>query len=243
MARQRFIWPAIWDDPDLGRLPEPAMLLYIGCFSLADDEGRLIGDPVYLKTAVFRYRKASPEQVRRWRDQIAQACSHYRVYTVDEIDYVAFTNWDEYQHPKYPKPSKHPAPPGHRKRRKPAKTSDKPSGSRSGSRSRSDSTIGQGRAGLGTSKAETSTVDAAAGFQNGYDLPLLGDTLGNGERFYEVEKLVAALRDRDPKTMGVLLELAAAVPMAKLVDLRERAERAGDKGAGWAVNALKGETT
>lgn len=158
MARQRFIWPHLWDDPDLGNLDAEARLLYIGCFSLADDDGRIIGDPVYLKTQVFRYRTTTPAQVKKMRDQLERTCSNFRVYKVCEAEYIAFDNWAEFQKPKYPKPSRLPPPPKTRKRRKPASASPKSSGNDSpngsgndsGSSSGSDSPIGLGWVGLGT---------------------------------------------------------------------------------------------
>lgn len=111
MARQRFIWPDLWEDPDLGRVSERAMLLYIGCFSNADDDGRLIGDPEFLKSTVFPYRRITETQIRAARDELEAACSAFVVYKSREIEYVAFLNWDSWQRPKYPKPSKLPAPP------------------------------------------------------------------------------------------------------------------------------------
>jgi hypothetical protein len=110
MARQRFIWPSLWEDPDLGRVDPLAELLYIGCFSNADDEGRLIGDPTYLKTQMFRYRSISPARVRKLRDELAAVCSNFHVYTVHDVDYIQFLNWPTFQKPKYPTPSKLPSP-------------------------------------------------------------------------------------------------------------------------------------
>lgn len=150
MARQRFIWPQLWDDPDLGQLDDGARLLYIGCFSLADDDGRLIGDPTYLKTQVFRYRKTTPAHVLKLRDQVADACSNFIVYHAAGIEYIAFENWSEYQKPKYPKPSKHPPPPKHRKRRKTSSPGRKPSRNGSGTPSGNDSSVGW--VGLGSTK-------------------------------------------------------------------------------------------
>ena len=164
MARQRFIWPQLWDDPDLGQLDDGARLLYIGCFSLADDDGRLIGEPVYLKTQVFRYRKTTVAQVAKMRAQIAAACSNFTVYQAGGIEYIAFENWSEYQKPKYPKPSKLPPPPKARKRRKPASTSQKSSGNGSGTPSGNDSPVGW--VGLGSTKdllPSTSTEDRKEG--------------------------------------------------------------------------------
>lgn len=115
MARQRFIWPTLWDDPDLGRLSSDARLLYIGCFSLADDEGRILGDPTYLRTAIFRYQNLTDDDIRAIRTEVEKACKSFKVYVKNATEYIAFANWAEFQKPKYPKPSKHPPPPGRRK--------------------------------------------------------------------------------------------------------------------------------
>lgn len=111
MARQRFIHPSLWDDPDLGKLPTEAMLLYIACFSNADDDGRLVGDPAHLRALAFKYRRVSERRTRELREMIAERCGSFCVYTVGETDYIAFRNWSEFQHPKYPKPSALPEPP------------------------------------------------------------------------------------------------------------------------------------
>lgn len=40
MARKRMIDPSIWINEDFGTLSNLAKLVFIGLFSLADDEGR-----------------------------------------------------------------------------------------------------------------------------------------------------------------------------------------------------------
>ncbi len=133
MPRQRFIWPTIWDDPDLGRLSSDARLLYIGCFSLADDEGRIIGDPTYLRTQIFRYQNITDAKVERLRDEVEAACGSFFVYQKGGTSYVAFRNWADFQKPKYPRPSKIPAPPRKRTGPKPAQLNGKASGKLPGS--------------------------------------------------------------------------------------------------------------
>lgn len=105
MARQRFIWPDLWDDPVLGMLDEAAVLLYIACFSLADDEGRLLGEAKWLNSHVFPYRDFTAEDVKEMRDRIASCKENFCVYIVDGIDYICFLNWGDFQKPKYPKAS------------------------------------------------------------------------------------------------------------------------------------------
>ena len=109
MARQRFIWPNLWDDPALGRLKPEARLLYIGCFSLADDQGRLLGDPASLKAKVFPYdSRLSATRTRQLRDAVLAASNSLLLYEDGGVEFLWFKNWTKYQKPKYPKPSTYP---------------------------------------------------------------------------------------------------------------------------------------
>lgn len=143
MARQRFIWPSIWDDPDLASISTGAMLLYIACFSLADDEGRLDGNPVHLRSRAFPYRPIGVRTVRTWKSEVEEVCPNFHCYVVDGREYIAFLNWREFQKPKYPSPSKLPPPPGH-------SGSDSGNGSGTGSGNDSVSHSPTGRDGLGS---------------------------------------------------------------------------------------------
>jgi hypothetical protein len=111
VARQRFIHPDIWADPTLAKLTPTERLLFIGCFSNADDEGRLLGSAAYLRSTIFPYDDLSIEEVAAMRDHITATCKNVIYYIVDDIEYIAFVKWSEYQKPKYPKPSKLPEPP------------------------------------------------------------------------------------------------------------------------------------
>ena len=67
MARKYDIDSTLWDHVELGTLPIRARLLFVGVLSNADDEGRLKGDPRYLKGLVFRYDdKVTRAQIRDW---------------------------------------------------------------------------------------------------------------------------------------------------------------------------------
>lgn len=117
MARQRFIWPDIWTDPTFGRLSPAEMLFFVGAFSNADDEGRLLGDAAYLRSAIFPYQQFTIDEVREIRDAVVKAHKKLSLYEVDGIEYLAFLSWRDYQTPKYPKPSKLPLPPVKARRR------------------------------------------------------------------------------------------------------------------------------
>lgn len=111
MPRQRFIWPSFWDDPDTAKLPADERLFFVGLFSLADDEGRLLGELAWLRSHIWQYHDVTLEFVRRVRDSVVKANSNVILYRVDGIDYIALLKWKEYQKPKYPTPSKFPPPP------------------------------------------------------------------------------------------------------------------------------------
>jgi hypothetical protein len=55
VARIRSIKPEYWADQDLAeQVSRDARLLYIGLWNLADEHGRLRGDPRYIKDAYWR---------------------------------------------------------------------------------------------------------------------------------------------------------------------------------------------
>ena len=57
MARKRMIDPSIWQSEDFGKLSNLAKIVFIGLFSLADDEGRGRANPMYLKSNLFPYNE------------------------------------------------------------------------------------------------------------------------------------------------------------------------------------------
>ena len=52
VARKRMIDPNIWQSEDFSKLSTLGKLVFIGLFSLADDEGRGRCNPVYLKSTL-----------------------------------------------------------------------------------------------------------------------------------------------------------------------------------------------
>jgi hypothetical protein len=55
MARMRSVKPEYWADEELSDLPRDARLMYVGLWNLADEHGRLRGDPRYVKGQLFPY--------------------------------------------------------------------------------------------------------------------------------------------------------------------------------------------
>ena len=72
MARIRSIKIDFWLDEKVGSLPAQARLLFIGTWSLADDNGVLRGNPAYLRSQLFAYDEAvTAADVRRWVSALA----------------------------------------------------------------------------------------------------------------------------------------------------------------------------
>jgi hypothetical protein len=110
MARQRFIWPDIWADPTFGRMPPIEQVFFIGCFSKADDDGRLLGDPRYLRSEIFPYGEVSAKRVKQVRDTVVKKMTSLVLYEANGVEVLALLKWGDYQKPKYAKPSKLPPP-------------------------------------------------------------------------------------------------------------------------------------
>lgn len=111
--RQRFIHPEIWKDPVFGRLLPLEQVLFIGLFSIADDEGRTNADPAYLRSELFAYTDYSSKKVKALRDSVVSKVRSVHLYEADGVDLIALLKWSDYQKPKYPKPSKLPPPVPH----------------------------------------------------------------------------------------------------------------------------------
>jgi len=103
VARKRMIDPGIWQSQDFGRLSELAKLLFIGLFTQADDEGRGIGNPVYLKSSIFPYKESlRSADVEKALSEISSNMSVF-FYSCNGNQYYQLTNWDKWQ--KIDKPS------------------------------------------------------------------------------------------------------------------------------------------
>lgn len=111
MSRQRFIHPEFWTDPTIGKLEYIDRLFFLGCISNADDEGRLLGDPAYLRSIMFPYDDIKIAEVEKIRNRVIATCRNLLFYNVDGTNYLAFRQWSRYQSPRYPKPSRLPCPP------------------------------------------------------------------------------------------------------------------------------------
>ena len=114
MPRRRMIDPSIWDDPDVGELSPSGFKLFIGCISLADDEGRLDADPRTLRKCIFGFhQQMTVDEVRTVRDDMVHHLSNVCLYAVDGKEYIALLQWAKHQAiGAWKKPSEYPTPPG-----------------------------------------------------------------------------------------------------------------------------------
>ena len=107
MSRQRFIYPSIWQCPELADLPPCGVILFVGCFSTADDHGRRRAEPELLKADIFPLRRdVSVADVGQLRDKLAQV-GLIRVYGGGK--FLDLPTWEKWQTPKYRKDSRLPA--------------------------------------------------------------------------------------------------------------------------------------
>jgi len=148
MARRRWIDPSFWDDLKIGRLRPIERLFFIGCFSNADDEGRLLGNPAYLRATIFKYDDMTIEEITEIRDNAVGMNDNLVLYSVDDEDYLAFRKWRKHQKPNYPKESQLPMPPFIDEEQSRSEGEPKSGRSRTDDMGR----VGLGRVGLGSGR-------------------------------------------------------------------------------------------
>lgn len=108
MARKRMIDPNIWQSEDFSKLSTLAKLVFIGLFSLADDEGRGRCNPVYLKSTLFPYEEGiRSTDIDKTLSEISSNMSVI-FYSCDGSNYYSLYNWNTWQKIDRPSESKIP---------------------------------------------------------------------------------------------------------------------------------------
>lgn len=102
----------MWTDKSFGALKPNEKLLFVGLFSLADDDGRIEADPMFLRTQIFPYENWAAGKMKTLRDAVVLLVPSVHLYQAgsQNKEYIALLKWSEHQKPKYPKPSKIPPP-------------------------------------------------------------------------------------------------------------------------------------
>jgi len=109
---KRWIDPAFFTDEKMKRATVPERLLAAAIIANQDDDGRLKGDPAYLRAIAFLYDDYSLEEVKAMRDHLTQANPNIIVYENAGDEYIQLRRHSRYQKPRYYHPSKFPASPG-----------------------------------------------------------------------------------------------------------------------------------
>lgn len=108
MARKRMIDPNIWQSEDFSKISTLAKLVFIGLFSLADDEGRGRCNPVYLKSTLFPYEEGiRSADIDKTLSEISSNMSVI-FYSCDGSNYYSLYNWNAWQKIDRPSDSKIP---------------------------------------------------------------------------------------------------------------------------------------
>ncbi len=108
MARKRMIDPNIWQSEDFSKLSTLGKLVFIGLFSLADDEGRGRSNPVYLKSTLFPYEEGiRSADIDKTLSEISSNMSVI-FYSCNGSSYYSLYNWNTWQKIDRPTESKIP---------------------------------------------------------------------------------------------------------------------------------------
>lgn len=109
---RRWLSPDFFTDEKVKKATVPERLLAAAMIANQDDDGRLRGDPAYLRAIAFLYDDYSLDEVRNMRDHIAQVNPNIIVYQNAGEDYIQLKRYRRYQKPRYYHPSKFPPPQG-----------------------------------------------------------------------------------------------------------------------------------
>ena len=97
MAKARMLHNKISKSLQVDSLPLPAQLLFTWTIPHADDEGRLRGEPKYIKGTVVPYKKWSEKIIKDYLNEMRDARLIY--YWEQNNEWVIeFIKWKEYQH-------------------------------------------------------------------------------------------------------------------------------------------------
>ncbi|MCK9597668.1 MAG: hypothetical protein M0R06_01430 [Sphaerochaeta sp.] len=112
MAKARLIASSIFEDEWYGVLPFFEQQLWVGLFArCADDQGRLLDNPILIRAAVFPYKDILIKDIEGAIAQFAAAGRITR-YIKDNKMIIQINNWWEHQHPQWASKSKWFAPDG-----------------------------------------------------------------------------------------------------------------------------------
>lgn len=110
MARIRSVKPALFGSYTLATVVIEARYLFVGLFTEADDDGRLIDSPKRIAGALFPHDdKVTEQKVNRWLNDLQGIFSIFR-YGARGGRYILLPEWLSHQKISHPTPSLLPPP-------------------------------------------------------------------------------------------------------------------------------------
>jgi len=110
VGRIRSIKPELPQSATLGRVSRDGRLCFVLLFTLADDEGRMRGEPALVASLLFPYDQDARERMPEWLQEL-QSVGAIRWYQAQGQSYVQIVKWADHQRVEKPKPSAFPPPP------------------------------------------------------------------------------------------------------------------------------------
>lgn len=107
MARQRMLHPEIWTSESFLELNLIQRLLWIGIFSLADDEGRIKINSLSLKARIFPTDNISIQEIDKALVKL-ETLENIKIYNSKIGKIAQIINWSKYQKISHPQGSKLP---------------------------------------------------------------------------------------------------------------------------------------
>jgi hypothetical protein len=107
--RIRTIKPEFWHSPHQAELDWPHKVLFLGLLNLADDQGRALGDPRYVKGQLLPYEEITPDEVADLLDHLHRV-GLIELYNHSGRRHLAIVNFSKHQSIDRPKASKLPDP-------------------------------------------------------------------------------------------------------------------------------------
>ena len=114
MPRIRTIKPDFFESESLAQCSMEARLVFIGLFTIADDEGRLKDLPKKLAGEIFPHDEIGPTEMCIWLDELENAHCIER-YAHENAHFLHIPQWSVHQRIAHPTPSRLPAPPSEKK--------------------------------------------------------------------------------------------------------------------------------
>lgn len=90
------VYSKIWTSQQFGHLSPKARLLFIGTITLADDDGRLVGEPSYLRGQIFPYDEIDVQEMKSLKKEVEDS-GLILSYEVGNFQYIEHPKWLEYQ--------------------------------------------------------------------------------------------------------------------------------------------------